>query len=633
MRTQPSTRRALLRFAIVVACAAVIVGLTGRSSHAQRDTIAESLGLTVESGSLPIWKRPPDDVAQALTKTANAVKDAVLLVGNSSQGYGTAFVLSREHRLAVTNAHVADILHQGGSMMAIVNGGAQSVSIERVWYHPGVRRYIGDSLSIRSSDPADGDVNPNSPDVAVLQLAAGAALPDELTLATPEKLDELFAQPVAMMGFPGYDTTTWPKAGEVVQATYHEGVVSRLSDFAFDVNAPTTRQQFVQHTMSSWGGFSGSPIFLPSGEVVAIHNMSRMVARGGEQRSIPYGVRIDCLWELLVYHGLADELPNEINRDRLDLAQFSIPDEQGEKLLGVRRLVQEATVLCDNKKYVESIAKLNEAVRTERNYAPIYFARASAYAGHKYALYLQSKSGAVQRRDLDWANDDIRKYMKLAPGDFWGLDKFMQIKTDSDGFSTSVHGSVSPGEAISPFVTEMANKLIASGNLSDEQLAAVYRRRACSRTRYGPGDQGVLSDLSMAIQLDPDNSDTYYMRGEFTQSTQPANSARDFAKAKELDRQFQAKSAYEYAWELATSTNDKVRDGKKSLDWAIRACKLTDYKNVAYLETLAAAHAELGDFKAAADWQQKALNLAPVAEKDRCQIRLEMYRDQQPYRQ
>ena len=178
-----------------------------------------------------------------------------------------------------------------------------------------------------------------------------------------------------MLGFPGYDTTSWPKAGQAVAATFHEGVVSRLSDFSLDVGVPKWQRQFVHHTMSSWGGFSGSPIFLSTGEVAAIHNMSRMVSREGEQRSLPYGVRIDCLWELLAYHNLDEKVPLPIDRSAVKLARYEQPDPQADKLWKVRKLVDEAKVLSANNKYSESVAKLNEARRIEPNYGLIYYER------------------------------------------------------------------------------------------------------------------------------------------------------------------------------------------------------------------------------------------------------------------
>ena len=51
-----------------------------------------------------------------------------------------------------------------------------------------------------------------------------------------------------------------------------------------------------------------------------------------------------------------------------------------------------------------------------------------------------------------------------------------------------------------------------------------------------------------------------------------------------------------------------------------------------YLDTLAAAHAEAGDFAAASEWQDKAIALlSDVREKDDFRSRLALYRARQPF--
>jgi membrane associated rhomboid family serine protease len=61
------------------------------------------------------------------------------------------------------------------------------------------------------------------------------------------------------------------------------------------------------------------------------------------------------------------------------------------------------------------------------------------------------------------------------------------------------------------------------------------------------------------------------------------------------------------AWRLATSPHDHLRDGAKAVTIASRACEADGWKTAAYLDTLAAAHAESGNFDEAAKWMQRAL--------------------------
>jgi len=85
---------------------------------------------------------------------------------------------------------------------------------------------------------------------------------------------------------------------------------------------------------------------------------------------------------------------------------------------------------------------------------------------------------------------------------------------------------------------------------------------------------------------------------------------------------------------LSTAPDDKVRDGKRALGAAKKACELTDHKNGGHLDTLAAAYAEVGEFARAVEWQEKALKAGdiPIKDMDAARQRLELYKAKKPYR-
>lgn len=84
----------------------------------------------------------------------------------------------------------------------------------------------------------------------------------------------------------------------------------------------------------------------------------------------------------------------------------------------------------------------------------------------------------------------------------------------------------------------------------------------------------------------------------------------------------------------ATSPDAKLRDGKKAVESAERAVGMVKYKDGRFLDTLAAAYAEVGDFDKAVATQQKAFDDVDFLrdEGDGARKRLELYRAKKPFR-
>jgi hypothetical protein len=101
----------------------------------------------------------------------------------------------------------------------------------------------------------------------------------------------------------------------------------------------------------------------------------------------------------------------------------------------------------------------------------------------------------------------------------------------------------------------------------------------------------------------------------------------------ELDPK-ESSACNEIAWDLATGINPQSRDGIVAVEFATNACKLTEWKNPAYLDTLAAACAESADWGAAVKWQTKAIALlSDEKDKEDYRTRLKLYREKKPYHQ
>lgn len=140
--------------------------------------------------------------------------------------------------------------------------------------------------------------------------------------------------------------------------------------------------------------------------------------------------------------------------------------------------------------------------------------------------------------------------------------------------------------------------------------------------------------LTEYLEREPDNTVALIARGDcYIAIGKHAEALADFEKAlpKATDN---ATLLNNMAWILCTSPDDHLRDGKRALELAQKACELLEYKAAFALSTLAAAYAELGDFENAIAWAKKAVELAAEGEeKEHMQKELECYEQGKPFRE
>jgi tetratricopeptide (TPR) repeat protein len=143
----------------------------------------------------------------------------------------------------------------------------------------------------------------------------------------------------------------------------------------------------------------------------------------------------------------------------------------------------------------------------------------------------------------------------------------------------------------------------------------------------------AIADHDVAVRLDPTDPYLTWTRGVFlSRRKQYDRAIADFKELISLDPRF-ANAYNSLGWVSATCPDGRLRDGKKAIELATRACELSEWKNAFHLGTLAAAYAEVGDFDKAIEWQEKANNLYAVAEeRNKGEDRLKLYKNKKPYR-
>jgi tetratricopeptide (TPR) repeat protein len=164
----------------------------------------------------------------------------------------------------------------------------------------------------------------------------------------------------------------------------------------------------------------------------------------------------------------------------------------------------------------------------------------------------------------------------------------------------------------------------------DWPAAVTYARQALDHARAAQKLAGATEpfrwDFSITWQL---LADAQVGAGQFNEARQSLEEA-----IKAGPRSPGAHSSL--AWELATCWADPVRDGPKAIELAKKACEMTEWKNADFIDTLAAAHAEAGQFDEAVKWQKKAMEhpeAIGAGGLERAKSRLALYEARKPYHQ
>lgn len=147
--------------------------------------------------------------------------------------------------------------------------------------------------------------------------------------------------------------------------------------------------------------------------------------------------------------------------------------------------------------------------------------------------------------------------------------------------------------------------------------------------------EDAVANYRQSLRINPNHADTFVHLGmALDQLGRPSEAVAQYRQALRLNPRLPI-ALNNLAWTLATSRDDRLRNGIEAVRLAERACALTHNEQPACLGTLAAAYAECGRFSEAVTIEEKAEQLAAGTGQQAMAAKyrqlLELYRAGKPY--
>jgi tetratricopeptide (TPR) repeat protein len=215
----------------------------------------------------------------------------------------------------------------------------------------------------------------------------------------------------------------------------------------------------------------------------------------------------------------------------------------------------------------------------------------------------------------DQARADVEAALKTKPGNAAGLEFRSLLAANSGDYQRAIEDC----QELLKLAPEQTQLLAQLGIL---QLLAKQPRAA-------------ITTLSKVLEKEPENAVATRMRGDAYLSVgKHAEAVADLDKALQSSSQ-ESSIMNNLAWVLATSPDDKVRNGKRAIEIATKACEVTEYKRPHILSTLAAAYAEANDYDKALEFIGKALALDNDDAEQKSHLEKEQasYKEKKPWRE
>lgn len=260
--------------------------------------------------------------------------------------------------------------------------------------------------------------------------------------------------------------------------------------------------------------------------------------------------------------------------------------------------------------------------------------------------YYEQGVKSVNSREWDRAIMEFGEAIKLNPTnglafDYRGSAYFMEGKVDRaiSDYDQAIQINSTDADA----VFNLASVYRAKGDF-DKSISSwdvymrlnptndvAYKNRASVYGATGRYDEAI-KDWNEGLRLNPKDSTALAMRGcDYFKTSQYDKAMHDHIEAIRLNPTNDV-ALNGLAWFRATCPVASFRNGKEAVEDATKACELATWTRWNWIDTLAAAFAETGDFDKAVSYEKQAMSMDGVSDNDRKNMQrcLLLYERQQP---
>lgn len=268
--------------------------------------------------------------------------------------------------------------------------------------------------------------------------------------------------------------------------------------------------------------------------------------------------------------------------EALDKAVELAPDATGP-------LLQRARVRAVKEDFDAAVADIDKAIDIDPEDPASFILRARVHQ---------------QAGSTDKALADVERVLEQAPDYPPALEMRGLLAADRHDYEAAIRD-------FRRLVAKKADDPVLISQLAMLYLAAKQPREAIRR-------------FTRALEIDEENFASRRGRSDAEISIGDHKAARaDLEKALEL-KPDDTGVLNNLAWLLATSPEESLRDGKRAIELALKACEKTEWKEAHIISTLAAGHAEVGDFETARKFSKQAVDTGDPAPEIKQQLESEL---------